>query len=124
MSAPTRRPADRDPADVLPAQAYQPGWPVWVWVDEHWRRGLVMTEPGDGLVFVFYAGVPAEMLAYRHETRPADRGLAGRLPSGEGCAYAGRYGLDDWHEHDHTVCLDADVDDASHGADTGGGGER
>jgi hypothetical protein len=31
-----------------------------------------------------------------------------RLPNGEPCAYAHRYGLEDWHEHDHTECQEAD----------------
>jgi hypothetical protein len=35
---------------------------------------------------------------------------AGRLPSGEGCAYARRYGMEDWHEHDHGMCQDAELD--------------
>lgn len=41
LPAPTCDPGRRDPADVAPADTYQPGNPVWVYRDGAWRPGAV-----------------------------------------------------------------------------------
>ena len=62
MSGPTARPADRDPADVLPPAAYRTGEPVWVWTAGRWVAGLVLAVgPAAGLVLAAHCRGDGEL---------------------------------------------------------------